>query len=144
MLKVNGSDFTLGRSLFCDDLPGNGEGAAKIYVKVAVGHLGPMLAQLDTGAAWSVFDPEVAEAIGVPEPLTDPIRIDTRFGWRDGHLARVPITLVADDGESLEVDATIFVCTTWPPGKNFVGYNGLLERIRIALDPQQHYFYFGP
>jgi hypothetical protein len=26
----------------------------------------------------------------------------------------------------------------------FLGYSGLLERIRFAVDPQQNNFYFGP
>ncbi len=32
----------------------------------------------------------------------------------------------------------------WPPGKTFLGYSGLLDSIRFALDPQRNHFYFGP
>jgi hypothetical protein len=55
----------------------------------------------------------------------------------------VPVLILADEGDSLEVDAVVFVSKDWPAGKNFVGYSGLLESIRVALDPQANHFYFG-
>jgi hypothetical protein len=53
------------------------------------------------------------------------------------------LTILADDGESLEVQATVFVSRDWPAG-TFLGYSGFLERIRFAVDPQQNDFHFGP
>jgi hypothetical protein len=52
------------------------------------------------------------------------------------------LTIVADEGESCEVEATLFVSRDWAYG-NFVGYSGLLERIRFAVDPGTNDFYFG-
>ena len=49
---------------------------------------------------------------------------------------------MADEGESCEVDATLFVSRDWVYG-NFVGYSGFLERIRFAVDPGANDFYFG-
>jgi hypothetical protein len=40
------------------------------------------------------------------------------------------------------VDATIFVSPDWH-GPNFIGYQGLLQRIRFAVDPETNLFYFG-
>lgn len=145
MLQLSGAAFTVGRSRFVDQLPGWGEATSKIYVKVQPDEWpGAILAQLDTGAAWSVFDTEIAGAIGVLEAAGEIVELDTRFGRKRGRLQRVGVTILADEGESLNVEATIFVCPDWPPGKNFLGYNGLLERIRIALDPPAYLFYFGP
>ncbi len=62
-----------------------------------------MIAQLDTGAAWSVLEPKVANLLG-----------------------------------------TFFICSDWPDGRTFLGYSGLLDSIRFALDPQANHFYFGP
>ncbi|MBI2998810.1 MAG: hypothetical protein HYY46_10260 [Deltaproteobacteria bacterium] len=67
----------------------------------------------------------------------------TRFGDQTGHLERISITVLADDGDSLDVDATVFISGDWPAG-NFLGYTGFLERIRTGLDPQENFFYFGP
>jgi hypothetical protein len=57
----------------------------------------------------------------------------------------VQLTLLADEGDSLDVDAAVFVATgdEYPVGRSFLGYAGLLERIRFALDPQTNQFYFG-
>ena len=49
---------------------------------------------------------------------------------------------MAEDGQSIAVDATVFVSHEWR-GQTFLGYMGLLERIRFALDPQVNDFHFG-
>lgn len=38
---------------------------------------------------------------------------------------------------------TFFVSQDWPSGLTFLGYSGLLDSIRFALDPQANHFYFG-
>ena len=60
-----------------------------------------------------------------------------------GQLYRGLITLLADEGSPLDVEATVFVTPDWP-GPNFLGYQGLLQRIRFAVDPESNRFYFGP
>lgn len=102
----------------------------------------PVIAQVDTGAAWSILEPELAEAIGVLDEEGVRTTISTRVGDISGHLVKVPVTILADEGLSLEIEATIFVSRNWPRG-NFLGYSGLLERIRFAFDPQANQFYFG-
>lgn len=144
MLKLNGANFTVGRSRFVDTLPEFGEPTSKVYVKIVIPALDqPILAQLDTGAPWTVFEPEIAGAMDILGAEGDPIRLSTRFGILSGNLERVLVTILADEGESLDVEATVFVCSEWQ-GRNFLGYSGLLERIRFALDPREKFFYFGP
>jgi hypothetical protein len=56
-LKLGKADFTQGRSTFRDHLEELLEPTAKVYVPILVGAFKPIvLAQLDTGAAWSVLD----------------------------------------------------------------------------------------
>ena len=55
---------------------------------------------------------------------------------------RAPVSLVADEGESLDLDATFFVSADWRHG-TFLGYSGLLEWIRFVIDPYRNLFYFG-
>ena len=55
---------------------------------------------------------------------------------------RAVTRLVAEDGESVEIEATVFVSPEWREG-NFIGYSGLLERIRFAVDPDTNSFIFG-
>jgi hypothetical protein len=144
VLKLHGKDFTVGRSKFADRLEEHAEPTAKIYVKIRLDGLDAvLLAQLDTGAAWSVLEPEIADALDVLNNAGPTIRYNTRDGIIPGRLIRLPLIIVADEGDSVLVDATVFVSTEWRRG-NFIGYSGLLERIRIALDPQANYFYFGP
>jgi hypothetical protein len=69
----------------------------------------------------------------------EPKRLSTRFGSIGGQLKRTHITILADDGDSIELEATVFVPTEWTGG-NFLGYGGLLERVRFAVDPQENFF----
>jgi hypothetical protein len=64
----------------------------------------------------------------------------------EGSLIRLNITLVAELGENLTVDATTFVPDSeavWDNFPCFIGLSGFLERIRFAIDPNTDTFYFG-
>ncbi len=143
LVLTGGLPFAAARVRFEDNLPSGEESTAKIYIKIEPDALGvAVLAQVDTGAAWSVLEREVSEALGLLDGDGPVVRLQTRFGPKDGRLERTLITLLADEGESLEFEATVFVSRDWPAG-NFVGYNGLLERLRFAVDPADNQFYFG-
>lgn len=101
-----------------------------------------VLAMLDTGAQWSVLNAELADNLELFERDGEPVTISSRMGTVGGRLVRARTTLVADDGDSVEVDSTVFVLRDWPAG-NFIGYSGLLERIRFAVDPHENAFIFG-
>ncbi len=53
------------------------------------------------------------------------------------------IRLIAEQAESLNIDASVFVAEDWQLGK-FLGYTGFLERFRFAIDPGTNTFYFDP
>jgi hypothetical protein len=145
MLSLGEKIFAIGRSRFEDKLPTVSEETAKLYVRVRFkGSERHFFAQLDTGAAWSVLDSATAELIGAAGQKGVVTSISTRFGMMQGTLVRIPLTFEADEGESLELEGTFFLCPDWPPGRLFLGYGGLLERIRFAADPQANHFYFGP
>lgn len=92
-------------------------------------------ALLDTGAAWSVVDGEIAEAAGseLSDPLEDVV-ISSRFGTSKGALHRLQLTLPAEEGRDLSVGATVAVLKNWR-GPTVLGFRGFLERIQIALQP---------
>lgn len=140
----NGEQFTTGFARFYDEAPGGAEGTAKIYVKIEPHGFGaPILAELDTGSPYLVLEREIAEALQLLNGEGERITLSTRAGQVPGHLQRSNVTLLADDGSSLDVDATVFVSPDWLRG-NFIGYTGFLERVRFAVDPQRNFFYFGP
>ncbi|HXV78288.1 MAG TPA: hypothetical protein VEG60_00265 [Candidatus Binatia bacterium] len=145
MLKtLDGADFATGRARFLDEDTSSLEGTAKIFVKIEPSNLGfPVLAQLDTGCPWSILKPEIAQAINLMDEEGHPQSLSTRLGLVSGQLKRTSITIIADDGNSMDVEATVFVSADWRAG-NFLGYGGLLERVRFAVDPQENLFYFGP
>lgn len=143
MLKLNGETFASGASRFQDQPPGAAELTAKVYVKIDINDIDTtLLAQLDTGAAYSTLEAPVAEALDLLDGNGQQVTIATRVGKYSGRLERVPITLVADEGEALDIEAVFFVCKEWP-GRTFLGYTGLLDHIRMALDPRTNLFYFG-
>ena len=143
MLVRDGAAFTVGRSRFVDHLEGTQDSSAKIFVKIEPESFGALvMAQLDTGAAWSILDAPVAEALDLLRGSGEAISLQTRHGPIRGRLERIQVELVADDGDSISVNATVLVSQEWTHG-SFVGYGGLLERIRFAIDPSDRFFYFG-
>jgi hypothetical protein len=139
-----GAGFAHGRAVYSDSLPGRNEPTAKIYIKIRFADLAEdSLAQLDTGAAWSILNPKVARSLGITGWGAERIALSTRFGLYDGHLVRIPITFIAQEGTSLETEGMFFVSPDWPLDLSFLGYSGLLDSIRFALDPQANHFYFG-
>ena len=144
LVRPDGTEFASGRSSFLDHSPGSPEPTPKIFVKIQAEPIdGVIIAQLDTGAAWSMLNAEIAEALSLLGREGEPVEISTRLGKFNGHLERTSLAIVADDGESVSVEATVWVSSEWPGG-NFLGYGGLLERIRFAVDPSENSFYFGP
>ena len=128
-------------SAYLDADPGQRSETSRIHVKVEFDRQ-PVLALLDTGAAWSVLNAELAQELGLFERDGESATISSRAGKIKGRLVRATTTLVADEGESIEFDSTVFVSGDWPAG-NFIGYSGLLERIRFAIDPGSNSFVFG-
>ncbi|HEX4962382.1 MAG TPA: hypothetical protein VF173_16210 [Thermoanaerobaculia bacterium] len=116
----------------------------RILVRIALGPLeSPVLALMDTAAPWCVFRPEMNTRLQKSFLLIPGQAIlGTRLGLFQGSLYRGHLRLLAEEGESLNVEATVFVSPDWP-GPNFLGYQGLLQRIRFAVDPENNHFYFG-
>ena len=141
--RQDGTGFTSGRSVYSDRDSGSEEPTAKIFVKVGVEALpGPIFAQLDTGAAWSILDVEVAEAMSLLGGDGEPARMRTKDGPFEGRLERVSLEIVADEGDALRFETTVWVCPDWRGG-TFLGYAGLLDHIRFAVDPSENSFHFG-
>jgi hypothetical protein len=120
----------------------------RIFIQISIEGIGTD-AFLDTGAPFVVCKPEIAEVLGldpaVGEPLTNYILRDLRLS---GHLHRMTVILLAEQGDSLPVDATVFVpeltpAQEWGNYPAVIGLTGFLERIRFAVDPSQDQFYFG-
>ncbi|MEW6718336.1 MAG: hypothetical protein AB1345_12665 [Chloroflexota bacterium] len=107
---------------------------------------------VDTGGVYAICSPEIAEQLeldpseGVP---VDPIQ------WRrerlQGVLYRIPITILAQEGVSLTIEATCFIpkLAHWQQWQSefpcILGMYLCLDRLRFAVDPAPHneMFHFG-
>lgn len=139
----NGQDFSTGRAKYHDSDNSSQGVTAKIYVKITFASFGcPILALLDTGAAWSILDAEIAEALDLFDDAGEIVPISTRKGSYQFRLKRVNLEILADHGTSLSFEATVAVQRDWKHG-TFIGYQGLLERMKFAVDPFDNFFYFG-
>ena len=137
--------FASGAVRYSDSYPGE-EKRRRIVVVVTVAGQTSTPAVVDTGTPWCILDPEIAEQLDAFERTERFPGLLIRGEKWDGWLGRVEITLNAEHGESVLVEATAFVPDLdagqqWPH-PNFVGL-GLLERIRFAIDPSENMFYFG-
>lgn len=124
------------------------ETSPRIFLRVSIEGI-ETDAFLDTGAPFVVCKPEIAEVLGFDPASGEPLeKFNIRDSRLDGHLHRMNITLLAEQGAPLSVEATVFVPDLMPHQDwgNFpavLGMGGFLERIRFAVDPSQDQFYFG-
>jgi hypothetical protein len=104
-------------------------------------------AVLDTGAPYPIISPKIAIQAGLNrvKPLERKTRVVRKMKL-EGSIIRLNMTLPADEGEDLTVDATAFIPDVeeyWGDFPCFIGQSGFLERIRYAVDPATDTFYFG-
>ncbi|MCY4461261.1 MAG: hypothetical protein OXC26_12840 [Albidovulum sp.] len=144
MLNLNGDSFAPNAASYYEEDKSLESGQTSIHVQIIIqgDKKVATLARLDPATPWVVLNAELNKTLGLGAngPNT---HLQTAAGPMTGTLERCPIVLVAEEGQSLEIDATLFVCNEWRRG-NFLGYTGLLERIRFAIDPASLLFYFGP
>ncbi len=104
-------------------------------------------ALLDTGAEWSMLGGKLArQVLDQADVLGAVTTMRTRLGRIRGNMQSLTITLFADDGSDHQVSSTIIVAPEWE-GPFVLGYSGMIERIRVALDPgiseTDQWIYFG-
>ena len=130
---------------YLDVHPEHRETQARIYVKFrpeGVDASIHFLALLDTGGYYCILRSDVAEMIeGHLTSRLDRVTIRTARGLVRGDLYTHRITMIADAGKSLEIDSLVFVSPEWD-APNFLGYTGVLDRTRFAIDPPRNRFYF--
>jgi predicted aspartyl protease len=147
MLTRDGAAFTTSRSTYHDfDLAHTSRRTGAIYVQREL-PTAPrvfLYALVDTGAPYCLFDTQWIETLQLRREDGESISLRTPYGLYAGTIHRLPIRVVAEEGQSLEVDASVFVTDDhWQHG-NFLGYSGFLERLRFAVDPDNNSWYFGP
>jgi hypothetical protein len=133
-----------GAAAYADAFPGLPETEPRIYVEFRPeGVPNSFLALLDTGAPYCILNREVTAL--VKEQLTDPLgptALKTAHGRLQGELYLLRLVLIADTGEDHDLDSVVFIAPDWE-GPSFLGYSGLLARLRFAVDPRTNRFYFG-
>ncbi len=145
MLTSHEGPFTSGVLRYSDACPGVEDPLSRIYVPIKpAGAMTWFLALLDTGGHFCVLAPAVASALeehlaGGLEQAT----LMTSRGRIHGRLYRHQIDLIADGGDDLSIEATVLVSPDWL-GPSIIGYTGMLDRIRFAVDPAANQFHFGP
>ncbi len=147
ILTSSGEPFATGSTDYFDVHPQRRDLHARIYVPFQLeGVPFEYLALLDTGALYCVLNEEAASQ--TREHLTtrlDRVEVRTPYGLARGDLFSHRIWLIAGEGEgeSLDIDAILFLPTDWH-GPCFIGYTGALDRIRFTVDPKKNRFFFGP
>ena len=117
----------------------------RIYISAQFDTLPRTFALVDTGAPWSVLPKKKAKELN-PNYLNEVLETKTlsiRGEQEEGVLIRIPITIYADEGEDITIEGTVFVPDNERDIPDFIGLEGVLNRIRFAIDPHNCSFFFG-
>lgn len=146
---ADGEPFATGRAE-CDIGPaGPDEISNRIILRVVIGGI-DTTAVLDTGSPYVICSPELLKPLGLTP--SDSIENIPSFSIRGrqyaGHIYPLVVSFPASDGETLDVEASVFVPDMrhpeeWGSLPMFIGLTGCLERMRFALDAEGPDFYFG-
>jgi hypothetical protein len=148
LLKFSdGESFATGAQPYLSRPLGGADPSNRVIVEVEIGGLRTS-AVLDTGAPYVIVNPSLAESLGVdPRSALFSANLSVRGHRTAGSLHRLNLTLMADEGEEVTVEATVFIPEVAPAIWSlplFIGWTGCLERLRFAIDPFDKTFYFGP
>lgn len=104
---------------------------------------------IDTASPYVVCSPEVADAIAINSSAAiQEIKYNIRGNKVLGNLHRLSITLLAQEGENLSIESSVFVPQNidkevWANYPTVLGLKTFLEHLRFAIDPLKNRFYFG-
>jgi hypothetical protein len=147
LLFDNGDSFSIGSAPYVYEPASKDETSPRIILFIKIGEINTR-AFIDTGGVYLFCPTEIADQLNLDPSQGIPVP-DLR--WRgvrfSGSLYRLPLTLLANEGESLIIEATAFVPhTDTERSVDFpciLGMSGCLERLRFAVDPASDTFYFG-
>lgn len=122
----------------------------RMIVPVTFGDTVTTFAIIDTGSPWCVLGPDDAKGLTVGYRIEEegPQTLWLRGGYKcTGWLYRIPVSLEAEEGTGITIEALVFIPKLDASQEwfvpNFLGLDGFLERIRFAVDPEHNLFYFG-
>lgn len=145
---ADGKPFVTGVQSNVSYAPTPTEPKARLVLRVAIEGITTQ-AMVDTGGLYLFCMPAIADALNLD---TDQALGAQIILFRDervrGTLHRLTLTLLAEEGEDMQIDTTAFVPDASYEGvpelPSILGFHGCLERIRFAFDPHTDTFYFGP
>lgn len=143
---ADGAVFARGSTRFSRSvIPGST--LPRIFIDVAVEGV-VTIAAIDTGGAYLVCEPQVARKAGLrPASSLGRQIVNIRGQSYPGHVYRQGIEILAQRGEVLRFQGIVFV-PELAPGETWglpsiMGFQGMLEFIRFAVDPLDDTFFFG-
>jgi hypothetical protein len=145
----NGEPFATGATNYDYRPATKQENTPRIIVSVMIKDI-RTLAFVDTGGVYAICSPTIANGLNLnPRDGFSTAPILWRGERYEGFLHTLPMTILAEDGVSLQIEPTFFVPQltvgqTW--GEDLPCILGMylcLDRLRFAVDPSMDTFYFG-
>lgn len=142
-----GEPFATGAAAYVYVPASEREETPRITLDVLIGNLRTS-AFVDTGGVYLICSPQIAAALNLDpvDGMPVPALLFRGMPMR-GVLHRVPLTILASQGDTITFEATAFVpdsSTEWSNFPCVLGIYLCLERLRFAVDPQAEIFFFGP
>lgn len=142
LLRTQGEQFATGRATYFDARPKIREPLPRIYLEVGLEGLDrSILALVDTGGHYCVLPAKLVGKLDLDDQLTE-TELRTAHGLVRGGIFSHRLKFMAREGDDLDIEAMIFASPDWH-GPPILGYVGVLDRIRFAVDPGENGFCFG-
>ncbi len=143
-LTLSLGSYPEGAARYQDAHPDLKEAQSRIYVKFRPAAVDfSFWALLDTGAHFCLLNETVAGFVRdhLGEGL-GPFAVRTAYGTLEGQLYRHRVTLLAEVGKSVDIEATVLIPPEWR-GPCFLGYAGALDHVHFGINPERNQFSFS-
>lgn len=136
---ADGRPFATGTAHYISNLAS--EASSRIALEVEIEGQ-QTTARVDTAAPYMICEAELVNQLGLGA-AEDTVTVRIHGVPVEGGLHRVYLSVLADEGEDLTIDATLFVPLKPYTYPSFLGLTNCLESIYFAVDPFEETFYFG-
>jgi predicted aspartyl protease len=141
-----GESFATGAQTYKSRPAANTDRSNRLFVEIKMEGF-RTTAVIDTGTPYMICEPSLAEAAGLTRrSAISSEKLLVRGVLIRGMIHRMNLTITAQEGDEIVLDATVFVPEVDEAAWNlpsFLGWDGCLERLRVAIDPSNDTFYFG-
>jgi hypothetical protein len=142
---ASGAPFATGATPYNSFTAGEAYSRIILQVEIQAQRTVRTRAIVDTAAPYMICRRDIASYLGLEHDSSGEVdTVNIRGMTVEGSLHRTYVSFLAEEGDDVTIETTVFVPQIFELPHSFLGLTSCLESIYFAIDPLNEVFYFGP